>query len=43
MYERLVKKFLKINVEYEIIFVKDCSPYNLEEVLKRFLKRMNML
>lgn len=34
MYERLVKTFLKINVDYEIIFVNDASPDNTSEVLQ---------
>ncbi|HMG84065.1 MAG TPA: NAD-dependent epimerase/dehydratase family protein, partial [Ferruginibacter sp.] len=34
MYERLVKTFNKINVDYEIIFVNDCSPDNASEVLE---------
>ena len=33
MYERLVKTFYKMNVDYEIIFVNDCSPDNTSEVL----------
>lgn len=34
MYERLVKTFHKMNVDYEIIFVNDCSPDNTSEVLQ---------
>ncbi|MEO8770340.1 MAG: NAD-dependent epimerase/dehydratase family protein [Ferruginibacter sp.] len=34
MYERLVKTFYKMNVDYEIIFVNDCSPDNTAEVLQ---------
>ncbi len=34
MYERLVKTFYKINADYEIIFVNDCSPDNTAEVLQ---------
>lgn len=34
MYERLVKTFHKINADYEIIFVNDCSPDNTVEVLQ---------
>lgn len=34
MYERLVKTFHKINVDYEIVFVNDCSPDNTSEVLQ---------
>ena len=33
MYERLVAVFHKIGVDYEIIFVNDCSPDNAREVL----------
>ncbi len=33
MYSRLISVFEKINVEYEIIFVNDCSPDNAREVL----------
>lgn len=33
MYERLVKVFEKLNVEFEIIFVNDCSPDNAAIVL----------
>jgi len=33
MYERLVKTFYRINADYEIIFVNDCSPDNTSEVL----------
>lgn len=34
MYERLIKTFHKINADYEIIFVNDCSPDNTSEVLQ---------
>ena len=34
MYERLTKTFYKMNVDYEIIFVNDCSPDNTAEVLQ---------
>ena len=37
MYERLTKTFTKIGVDYEIIFVNDCSPDNTNEVLKRLV------
>ncbi|WP_240432909.1 NAD-dependent epimerase/dehydratase family protein [Taibaiella koreensis] len=33
MYQRLTATFKKINVDYEIIFVNDCSPDNTMEVL----------
>jgi dolichol-phosphate mannosyltransferase len=33
MYQRLSDVFKKINVDYEIIFVNDCSPDNTAEVL----------
>lgn len=33
MYERLIAVFQKIGVDYEIIFVNDCSPDNAAEVL----------
>jgi dolichol-phosphate mannosyltransferase len=33
MYKRLVDVFTRIDVEYEIIFVNDCSPDNAREVL----------
>jgi len=33
MYQRLTAVFLKIGVDYEIIFVNDCSPDNADEVL----------
>ena len=33
MYKRLVDVFTKIDVDYEIIFVNDCSPDNAREVL----------
>lgn len=35
MYERLKETFTRLNVEYEIIFVNDCSPDNSEEVIRR--------
>ena len=37
MYERLTKCFRKINVDYEIIFVNDCSPDNTNEVLLKIV------
>jgi dolichol-phosphate mannosyltransferase len=33
MYKRLKDVFTKINIDYEIIFVNDCSPDNAREVL----------
>lgn len=37
MYERLSKTFQKIAVDYEIIFVNDCSPDNTNEVLQKLV------
>ena len=34
MYERLRNTFSKLNIDYEIIFVNDCSPDNSEEVIR---------
>ena len=34
MYERLKAVFSKLNVDYEIIFVNDCSPDDTEEVFR---------
>jgi dolichol-phosphate mannosyltransferase len=34
MYERLKKTFNKLNIDYEIVFVNDCSPDNSEEVIR---------
>lgn len=39
MYQRLVDVFKKINVDYEIIFVNDCSPDNAREVLTDLAKQ----
>jgi len=36
MYERLKAVFSKLNVDYEIIFVNDCSPDDSEEVIGPF-------
>ncbi|MDP1728145.1 MAG: NAD-dependent epimerase/dehydratase family protein [Bacteroidota bacterium] len=37
MYERLTKVFQKLFVDYEIIFVNDCSPDNTVEVLQKIV------
>jgi nucleoside-diphosphate-sugar epimerase/glycosyltransferase involved in cell wall biosynthesis len=37
MHERLTKTFRKIGVDYEIIFVNDCSPDNTDEVLQKIV------
>ncbi|MBL7711388.1 MAG: NAD-dependent epimerase/dehydratase family protein [Chitinophagaceae bacterium] len=37
MYRRLTDTFRKINVNYEIIFVNDCSPDNTAEVLQQLV------
>lgn len=34
MYERLKAVFTKLHIDYEIIFVNDCSPDNSEEVIR---------
>ena len=34
MYERLRATFLKLNIDFEIIFVNDCSPDDTEEVIR---------
>jgi dolichol-phosphate mannosyltransferase len=39
MYERLTSTFKKIGVDYEIIFVNDCSPDNTTEVLKELVEK----
>lgn len=37
MHERLTRTFQKIAVDYEIIFVNDCSPDNTNEVLQKLV------
>ncbi|MFN8321612.1 MAG: NAD-dependent epimerase/dehydratase family protein [Chitinophagales bacterium] len=37
MYKRLSETFQKIGVDYEIIFVNDCSPDNTNEVLQKLV------
>lgn len=37
MHERLTTTFRKIGVDYEIIFVNDCSPDNTNEVLQKIV------
>jgi nucleoside-diphosphate-sugar epimerase/glycosyltransferase involved in cell wall biosynthesis len=39
MHDRLVKTFYKINVDYEIIFVNDCSPDNTVEVVAELVRK----
>ena len=34
MYERLKAMFAKLNIDFEIIFVNDCSPDDSEEVIR---------
>ena len=38
MYQRLKKVFKEIKVNYEIIYVNDCSPDNSEEILNNLAK-----
>jgi dolichol-phosphate mannosyltransferase len=35
MYERLKATFTRLNIDFEIIFVNDCSPDDSEEVIRR--------
>ena len=37
MYERLKATFTKLNIDFEIIFVNDCSPDDTEEVIRAHL------
>lgn len=39
MYERLKAVYAKIGVDYEIIFVNDCSPDNADQVLAELAAR----
>ncbi len=39
MHERITKVMQKLKVDYEIIFVNDCSPDNSEEVIAEISKR----
>ena len=39
MYERLISVFREINVDYEVIFVNDCSPDNSLKFLKKIAKQ----
>lgn len=39
MYERLVSVFNKLHLDYEIIFVNDCSPDNSGEVIREITAR----
>lgn len=43
MHQRLTAVFKKINVDYEIIFVNDCSPDNTVDVLNELVEKMNTL
>jgi nucleoside-diphosphate-sugar epimerase/glycosyltransferase involved in cell wall biosynthesis len=35
MYDRLKATFMKLGIDYEIIFVNDCSPDDTEEVIRK--------
>lgn len=39
MHERLTKTFKKIGVDYEIIFVNDCSPDDTAQVLEKIVEK----
>jgi dolichol-phosphate mannosyltransferase len=39
MHERLTQVFTKIGIDYEIIFVNDCSPDDSEEIVRKISKR----
>lgn len=39
MYDRLVKVFKKINIDFEIIFVNDGSPDNSEEIISKIVEK----
>ncbi len=41
MYQRLLDVFNKLEVEYEIIFVNDCSPDNADQVLEELAGQDN--
>jgi dolichol-phosphate mannosyltransferase len=39
MYQRLKDTFTKLNIDYEIIFVNDCSPDDSEEVVRALTEK----